>query len=509
MPPRPYAAAEDLEDSAERYDSRMQAHIASGEVKVRIKRVLPSRSDVGEIQAHVAPSYGVLVAFIKQHAWYGDDAEYNWIMQRKGRKVTSGDVVLAKDERVKRLVEDGDWPTHHDALFSPAPPARAPRAQPPAPAPPPQPTPPDPWAHMPQPSFDLRSYERERERERDDARAEREPRRFRDLRDDRDRDYEDELPPPPRRRHEEPPPRPIEAAPMQPRSSDPTVSRLLDEMSDMRNQMYEVLERSSREQAATQAKFQLLIDRLAAPAVQSVQPAPTPAPVETGPRTLMDDPAISSLASMGAAMTALRTVSGTLGMVDGSVISEMQRKHEAQALKQQIERLNEKLNEVLTKPAADAAASAAAAAAAATAAPGAAPAASSDSGEDGEEKEESAQEKLAKRTTQAGPAVIVEDEDGEIDMVKSVMASIPGALALFGAMQEKKTKAAQEQYELLRKANVEAARQTKLINDYAASLERLNAAGGAMPEPPADEESGSSESSHVESDESVTSLADA
>jgi len=188
----------------------------------------------------------------------------------------------------------------------------------------------------------------------------------------------------------------------------------------------------------------------------------------------------------------------------------MQRKHEAQALKQQIERLNEKLNEVLQKPAVDAAAAAAAAAGAPAASPPTTDTTEDD--DDKSEKEETAQEKLAKRTTQAGPAVIVENEDGEIDLVKSVMASVPGALALFGAMQEKKTKDAKEQYELLRKANIEAERQTKLINEYAASLERLNAAGGAMPEPPSDssaEDSSSSEAQPVESDESVTSLADA
>ena len=504
---RPYVAEADLEDSGERYDSRMLAHFASGDVKVRLKRVIPSRSDVGEIQAHIAPNFGALTAFIRQHAWYGDDAEYHYLMTRKGRKITSGDVVFIKDERVKRLVEDGEWPTHHDALFNPAPPPRAPRAQPPPPPPPPPPQapPPDPWAQMQQPGgFDeapprsdygrrVMGDERFRERERG---------RFRDFRD------EDEEEPPPRRRHDEPPPRPLEAPQPPPRSNDPVVSMLINEMSDMRTQMYDVLDRSAREQAATKAQFQALIDKLSAPVAPAVQPAPpAPSPPE-GPRTLMDDPAISSLASMGAAMTALRTVSGTLGMVDGSVISEMQRKHEAQALKQQIERLNEKLNEVLQKPAVDAAAAAAAAAGAPAASPP-----TTDTTEDyDDDKEETAQEKLAKRTSQAGPAVIVENEDGEIDLVKSVMASVPGALALFGAMQEKKTKDAKEQYELLRKANIEAERQTKLINEYAASLERLNAAGGAMPEPPSDssaEDSSSSEAQPVESDESVTSLADA
>ena len=61
--------------------------------------------------------------------------------------------------------------------------------------------------------------------------------------------------------------------------------------------------------------------------------------------------------------------------------------------------------------------------------------------------------------------------------------------------------------ELLRKANIEAERQTKLINEYALSLERLNAAGGAMPEPPA-EDSGSSSPSLVESDECLCETGD-
>lgn len=454
-----------FEESEERYDRLMIQHRPSGEVKVRIKRLLPSRSDVGTVNQSVVPDWGALNSFVRQHAWYGDDAEYSWAMLRNGRIVTKGDLVLTHDERVRRMAENGEWPLPHDALFSTTLGSRGSRAAQAQPPPSPPPAEPPPVAAPSQqgwpPDYDH---------------AEARPARVRDHReedwyareDDRYRGRE---------RDREPP--------ALTRSSDPVVSRLLDELSDARTDMSQVIERSARDTAQMKAQFEQLVARLAAPATQAVSP-----PAEAS-RSLMDDPAVTSLASIGAAVTALRTVGGTLGMVDGAQIAELNRKHEAQQLKAQIERLNEKLNEVLT------------AKSSAATEPQAPPAAPAPEGE-----EEALEEEPKGRTTHAGPAVIIENEEGEIDLVKSLAASAPGVLALFKAMQDQKSQAAEAQYHLLRNANREMERQTKLINEYATAQERLTAAGGAMPEMPDDDSASGSDDGNVGSDASATSLAD-
>ena len=107
------------EDSSERYDSKMYEHRSSGEVKVRLKRVLPSRSDIGEVLAADVADFGALTSFVKQHCWYGDASEFAWTMVRRGKIVCKGDLVLDGDVRIKRLAEQGDWPLPHEALFNP------------------------------------------------------------------------------------------------------------------------------------------------------------------------------------------------------------------------------------------------------------------------------------------------------------------------------------------------------------------------------------------------------
>lgn len=517
----------DGEDASERYDGRMFEHRGSGEVKVRIKRVLPSRNDVGEVSAAVVPDFGQLVSFIRQHAWYGDDSEYGWTMVRRGKILAKGDLVLGRDNRVARMVEDGEWPMPHESLFTAAKPypprsphgppvsaaqragdvERARTFQPMHPQQPQQQEWPayDPRFEQQQPlarDQRIEDDERDRAQRRRDERQREERDRDREDDRDRDRDARDDRRPAPSRRDE--------VAPLGPARKDPVVERLFDELSDTRSQMHEIIERSARDQAEMKAQFQVLVDRLAAPAVARAAPV-DPAPAA---RSLLDDPSVQSLAGLGAAVTAFRSVGSTLGLVDGAQIAEMRRQHEAEMLKTQISTLTEKFNELVARPPAAPAPPAADAAAAAAAAAVATTATAVEADEEKEEREETAQERIAKRTTQHGPAVLVENEEGEIDIVKSLAASAPGVLALFKSMQEQKEQAATGQYELLRKANIEMERQTKLINDYAAAQERLIAAGGAMPDMPDDATKSSNDSAgyrptaHVDSDESVTSLAD-
>ena len=509
----------DAVEDSDKYDNGIIAFRGSGDVvKVEVKRVLPSRDDVGSFPVHAIPDYGAFSDFIRRHAWNGQASEYIWALKRRGKIISRGDLKFDANPRVMAMSDRGEWPEPFPdslrygrpavAAPAPAPPAQPVYAQP-APVYAPQPAwepPPAPRRRDPREDrFDPRESEFERAArdygERDDRDERDEPRRVE--RDEPRRRFA----PPDDFSHRAPAPV-IVTAPSAERN--PLVDRLLDELNDMRQQANEDRRQFAEllAQARTQPEPRERDYEREREYERREPPAPAPQAAPQGQE------AIAGLLSLSTALSAVKDTAAQLGMVNSSVVAELQRKNEADRLTDQINHLAAKLDELRAAPAAVAAAAAATAtaAAAAAAAPGATPAAADAEDDD---KEETPEEALAKRTTVAGPATIIKNEDGEVNFIETIAASIPGLAMLFKGMQDQKIETVKAETDAVRRHNAEMARQTKLLKNFADQQERLAALGIQLPDPPEEdplpeEDAGSSGEEAVASDRpfAPTSLGD-